>query len=289
MLEQLELHRLALGDQHRVVAQLDGQRPDPCVDAAPHLVVRGLRDVGEEAFDAGEDLVEHAVVDGLGNPPRRLLIEPVAQHRPVVVEEADKPAHHAVEHPLVMSALDGDVDRLAEEGGDLGGLQPLLDSGSECLLDVAVVEHLDDAAECIGSCFSCPFGTGRLGQPAAEALGDPRPGEPLTDDLRREEVALHEVAEAAADVVLALGDDRRVRDRDAERVAEQRRDGKPVGECADHRRLGGGLDVADPRRLVLERPGDDEHDGGEHQQGRREKLHPPQIADARWIGSQRVH
>ena len=52
VLEQLELHRLALGDQHRVLAQLHRQRLDPGVDAAPHLVIRRRRDVGEEALHA---------------------------------------------------------------------------------------------------------------------------------------------------------------------------------------------------------------------------------------------
>jgi hypothetical protein len=67
-----------------------------------------------------------------------------------------------------------------------------------------------------------------------------------------EEVALHELAEAAPDVVLAARDDRRMRDRDTEWIAEQRCHGEPVGEGADHRRLGGSPHVAEPRVLVLQ-------------------------------------
>ena len=175
----------------------------------------------------------------------------------------------------MVSTVDGDVDRLAEQRSDLRPRQPLLDGGAEGLLDVAIVEHLDDAAEGVGGCLAGPFGVGRLGQPVAEAFGDLGAGESLTDHFRGQEVALHEVAEAAPDVVLALRDDRRVRNRDTERVAEQRGDSEPVGEGADHRRLGRRLDVADPRRLVLEHAGDDEHNGGEHQQTSGKQLHPP--------------
>ena len=46
--------------------------------------------------------------------------------------------------------------------------------------------------------------------------------EPIDDDVVIEELALHELPEAAADLVLPVRDDRRVRDRDPERMAEQR-------------------------------------------------------------------
>ena len=254
------------------------------------LVVRRRRDVGEEPFDTGEQLVEDAVVDRLGNPPGRLLVEAIAEHRPVVVEKADESAHDAVEHPLVMAALHRHIDCLAEQRCHLGPRQALLHRRSERLLNIAVVEHLDDTAEGVGGGLGGALGVGRLGQPPTEALGDARRREPLADDVGREEVALHEVAEAAADVVLAARDDRRVGDRDAERVAEQGGDGEPVGEGADHRRLRCRLEVADPGRLLLERPSEHEHDGGEHQQPRGEQLHPSQIAGALDVGRrQRMH
>ena len=103
----------------------------------------------------------------------------------------------------------------------------------------------------------------------AEPLADVDAGQALGDHLAGEEVALHELAEAAPDLVLALGDDRRVRDRQPERVAEQRRHGEPVGQRADHRRLGAGPHVADPRgAVVLVLRGDEEDDGGERRAGR---------------------
>ena len=54
------------------------------------------------------------------------------------------------------------------------------------------------------------------------------------EHLGGEEVVLDEVAEASPDPVLPLGDDGGVGDRDVERMAEQRRDGEPVGDAAHH-------------------------------------------------------
>ena len=136
-------------------------------------------------------------------------------------------------------------------GDDVGGPQAPLDEPADGVLHVAVVEHLDRAAHPVGQRAGRPAGVVRHGQPAAEPLADVDAGQSLGDHLAGQEVALDELAEAAPDLVLAPGDDRRVRDGQAERVAEQRGDGEPVGQRADHRRLGAGPDVADPRRPVV--------------------------------------
>ena len=92
-----------------------------------------------------------------------------------------------------------------------------------------------------------------------------------------QEVALDELAEAAADLVLAVGDDRGVRDRQAERVAEQGGDREPVGERADHRRLGEGPHVPDPAVTTVDRRDDIDH-GREQEHRQRECLHAAQAA-----------
>jgi hypothetical protein len=58
-------------------------------------------------------------------------------------------------------------------------------------------------------------------------------------------------------------------------VAEERGDREPVGQRADHRGLGEGADVADPRVCILLRAGDHEDDGGGEQQRECEPLHLP--------------
>ena len=100
----------------------------------------------------------------------------------------------------------------------------------------------------------------------------------LGDDVGGEEVALDEGAEAPADVVLAVRDDRGVGDRDAERVPEQRGHREPVGQRTDHGRLGRGPHVGEPRDVVLERAGDEEDDGRADQQAGGDPLHVGQVA-----------
>ena len=61
-------------------------------------------------------------------------------------------------------------------------------------------------------------------------------------------------------------------------MAEQGGDGEPVGEGADHRRLGAGAHVADPcRGVLLVGPGDQVDDRGGDEQPGGERLHPPQV------------
>ena len=88
-------------------------------------------------------------------------------------------------------------------------------------------------------------------RPAAPATSMLRIRRATTDGIRK--FSLEEVGERLADPVLVARDDRGVRDRQAERMAEQRGDREPVGKAADHRRFGEGLHIAQPRIVRLER------------------------------------
>jgi hypothetical protein len=99
----------------------------------------------------------------------------------------------------------------------------------------------------------------------------------LADDPLLQEVLPDELLQAAAQHLLALRDQRGVRDRETEGVLEQRRDREPVGDRAHHRRLGAGVDVA-PDAVEVE--GDDVHRGGEQQQPDGDGAHPAQALAA---------
>jgi hypothetical protein len=75
-----------------------------------------------------------------------------------------------------------------------------------------------------------------------------------------EKIPLDEAAERAAHPLLVVGDDRGVRDGEAERPAEERGDGEPVGDPAHDPRLRGGADEQHPeiRFGHEERPDEDE-------------------------------
>ncbi len=62
------------------------------------------------------------------------------------------------------------------------------------------------------------LGVRGLAQPFARAERDPRARQLGAHHVGGEEVRLHELAERAADLVFAVGDDRGVRDREAERT-----------------------------------------------------------------------
>jgi len=102
----------------------------------------------------------------------------------------------------------------------------------------------------------------------------------LAHDLGGEEVLLDEAGQTLADLVLLARDDGGVRDRDPQRMAEQRSDGEPVGEPADHRRLGGCLDITPRTRTVAHGPADHVHHRGDQQQAAGDPFHPAQRVDA---------
>ena len=123
----------------------------------------------------------------------------------------------------------------------------------------------------------------RMRVPSPAGVWRKRPAAPATSSrcIRRattdgnQEILLEEVGERLADAVLVARDDRGVRDRQAERVAEQGGDREPVGEAADHRRFGEGLDVGEPGIARLERARGDEHRGHHHQQPGRDRPSSP--------------
>src|SRR3546814_7295270 len=62
-----------------------------------------------------------------------------------------------------------------------------------------------------------------------------------------QEIGQQKARKRVGDAVLVARHDGRVRNRQSHRVAEQRGDREPVGQPADHRRLGKGADETDRR------------------------------------------
>ena len=94
-------------------------------------------------------------------------------------------------------------------------------------------------------------GAGPDGELAGEEPGIVGAREPFGEEARRaeradarlelgrlEEVGVEEAPDVSGGAGLVPGQERGVRDRDAERVPEERGDGEPVGEAADHPGLG---------------------------------------------------
>jgi hypothetical protein len=121
------------------------------------------------------------------------------------------------------------------------------------------------------------------GQPAADPPRHLGVAQPLADHLLGQEVRADEVGEVAAEGVLAGRDDRGVRDRQRQRVPEQRGHREPVGQAADHAGFRGGLDVADPA-VAAGAAGQHVDDRGEQQQRAGAHLHPDKTPPADPVG-----
>jgi len=86
-------------------------------------------------------------------------------------------------------------------------------------------------------------------------------------------------SEVGADAILVAWDQRGVRDRQAQRVAEQRRDGEPVGQPADDAGLAAGSQQQDPEVRVIDQPCRQVDEHHRHQQAAGERLVTAQVAD----------
>ena len=119
-----------------------------------------------------------------------------------------------------------------------------------------------------------------MDQPLANAQGDIGLAHALDDAFLGNKMVLDEIAQTRGDTVLAVRDDGGVPQRDAERIAEQRDDGEPVGNRADHRGLGECFHVAPGRMLAVARTGNREQHAGDEQQADGDALHHAQAAAA---------
>ncbi len=104
-------------------------------------------------------------------------------------------------------------------------------------------------------------------RPIAPATSTLRIRRATTEGVRK--LSLRKLGEGGADPVLVAGNDRGVRDGEAERVAEQGGHREPVGDAADQPGLGEGADEAPGGMQLDEAGGGDEHrrHAGQHRRG----------------------
>src|SRR5439155_5878788 len=104
--------------------------------------------------------------------------------------------------------------------------QPRRDAVLEGALNVIVVEYVERTRQSGTSVLAHGLCVRGVTQPKTEALAYARMAQLLGDHLARQEVLLHELAEAPAELSLAGLDDRGVGDGQAQRMAKKRRDGE---------------------------------------------------------------
>ncbi|MNE25518.1 hypothetical protein D3C80_1188500 [compost metagenome] len=250
-----------------VATDLADQRRHP----THHLVRRPLAGLlvqpdvlAEQAETQGAELAGQAGGDAL-------------LHR-LVLQQLVQLAQQLVEHGLVAALVSQQVEQLAAEGGQIH----LAQLGGGAALDEAahplVAQGMDAVAGDADQLATERLGIARLAQPAGQPRRRVERLE-LGQHLRGgEEMGADEVGEILAQARLLARDDRRVRDRQAQGMAKQCGDGEPVGDRADHRRLGEGRQVAPaPGRLRHRHMrGQRVQRGGQQQQTEGDGLHPRQ-------------
>ena len=279
VVEDPDLEPLGALDGRLVVKQVVGQVGQQVVERDPGLVGRVLADLR----DPLEGLLVHPrddeVVDLVRRPPGRALGEDAREGLGVLGEPPVELAQRQVDQAVVRLVADHLAEQAAGDRADRLLAQPRDDRLLDDLGDRLVAHPLQPHGGDVRGLVDDPPRVGRLQQPAGQPVADLGGQHPVADDVLAQEVLAHEVLQALGQHVLAARDQRGMRDREPQRVPEQRRHGEPVGHRADHRGLGPGVHEP-PEALVPDPQRREEHDRGEHQQRQRHEPHLTQPAPA---------
>ena len=286
--EQPLLERLGPRHHLGVVLQVGSEPLEQVVERLSRGVARVLLDVAQPGQHLLVGPADHPVVDPRRRPPRR----PLAEHGGIRSRVVGEPVAQLLQPEVDQAVVGLLVDDPLEQGAGDRCHRLLDEARHEEVLDqrthLVVAEPPQPGGRDPHDLAAHPPAVLRHAQPQPDPLTHAGRREPVAGDLLGEEVLGHELLQVAPDLVLALGDDRGVWHGQTERVPEQGRDREPVGERADHRRLGGGVDVApDPGLVEVERQRVD--DRGEHQQRQGERPHPAQTGTAGGIRGRRGH
>ena len=187
-----------------------------------------------------------------------------------------------VEQLGVVAARNDDPQGPPGQRRHLDGVDRPGQFGGEHALDILIAESLSHRDDQIRRVTGEAGGAGLVGQPGGQAGNQARGADPLGKNVGGEEVLLHEPAEGGGELVLALDEQRGVRYRQAQGMAEEGRHREPVGNASDHGGLGAGLHVAEKDPVGADR-------GHGHKQNRypREESSGPPARGGQVAGPQR--
>jgi len=261
-----------------VVAQVVGQRLEQPVDPASQRMVRirlhlsqfgdhHIQQTGGALVGRRQPADDALILDEL----LELRVQGVAVLPDVRVE----PRHADVDQRSLPLPLDGTRQKLTEHGRVGAAVEVTPHQGEDGVGEDPLVERVQQRGDARRELASDHRRHVRLGEALGEAAY-----QPCFDDLRGhgvggEEVAGDEFTQLGSELVLLARDQRGMRDAQAERVAKQRRDSKPVGDAADHGGLRGSAQEA-RRGVVRQGERREEDQRGQHQQAGGGALHAAQ-------------
>ena len=275
---------LELGPGVRVVLQVVGESGEVAVHCETGRMLRVGLHCGDELHGLVVDGVVDEPVCEARHPGRQAAGHQAGERLRVRVEPPRDRLGREIDGAVVGVGLDDLLEPRAGRRPPLGRHQMFAGEVGDEVAHVVVAERIEHGDRDRRPFGADPLGVLRLAQPLAAAQRDLRARELGAHDVGCQEVRLDELAECAADLVLAARDDRGVRDRESERTAEQRGDGEPVGKRSDHAALGSSTHVAEPGQPLLQRERDDERDGHEQERAERDRLHAAQRAQSFLIG-----
>ena len=151
--------------------------------------------------------------------------------------------HDDVEQLGVVTSRDNDPQGTSGQRRQLGHVQHAGQLGGKHALGIFIAKILGHRDHQISGTTGEAGSVGLVGQPGGQAGNQADGANPFGENVGVEEVLLHELAKSGGELVLPLDDQRGMRDRQAQRTAEQGRHREPVCNATDHGGLGAGLHV----------------------------------------------
>ena len=276
MADQLVAQGLAAFEHRRVGAQRMREVRQAGIEVDPGRVRGILADLVQNPLELADELIVDFPVDEFRHPPWASLLDSLVDRVPVPFELLAAELHELIDQGFGVIAGCQYIDQRCERAVDRHLSKCVLEAAVQRVAQFRAVYGPHEPVEHHGQVAAELAGVGVALEPLTEPLGEIDAQEPRLDGLPDEEVLADESCERTADLVLALRNDGGVRNRQAERMPEERRHGKPVREPADDRRFGERPDHTEPGVGLAQHARDDEECRGSDQQSGRHPFHAAQ-------------
>src|SRR5262249_7027335 len=252
----------------------------------PSFAVR-LPQPAEKLQCTAHEAVRDPTVDRLRYPPAAALAHQGVDLTPVLLDPLDRDLDDSLEEQIRLAACCEDTNGVSDHRRKIRLAKLLAQCPLQELAEVRVPERVDEIGQHCRDGARNQWSRCRCGKPGRDALPERHLPTLRQKQVGRKEVALDEAPNGAAYPVLVVWNDGGMGDWQSERAPEKRRYGEPIGDTANHARLGTGLDEqrhkSGPR--YHSRCHEDDAHAGEHWRG--EEPAPAQPPARRLIGPRR--